>query len=196
MADRREQIVEAALELVESGGPGAASVRAVAERAGIGASTLRYYFPTQSALMRAVAERAYSREVPDLDIANSSRDPAERLTECMLQFLPHDDESTRSLLGIWVTQMSNAFGPEADDSSTRMLSRLYEIGLARIESWLHVLAAEGHLAEVDIPDRASLLSAACDGLMPQFGATDLELTLDAARRRLRWLCGAVLDRTP
>ena len=95
-----------------------------------------------------------------------------------------------------IRDRSNAFGPEADDSSTRMFSRLYEIGLARVESWLHVLAAEGHLAEVDIPDRASLLSAACDGLMPQFGATDLELTLDVARRRLRWLCGAVLDHTP
>lgn len=175
MADRREEIIQAAIELAQKEGPKAATVRAVAQHAGIGASTLRYYFPTQSDLGRAVAERLISSATPDLNIRDSSRPPHERLAECMIQFLPPTDESVEAMVSAWVAQMA----------------RLYEVGLGRITGWLQALAQEGHIDEADIPRAASVLSASCDGLMFQLGAK--ALTLDEAKSHVTWLSATVLQ---
>ena len=86
VTDRREEIIQAAIELAQKEGPKAATVRAVAQHVGIGASTLRYYFPTQGDLGRAVAERLISSATPDLNIRDSSQPPHEWLTECIIQF--------------------------------------------------------------------------------------------------------------
>ena len=70
---RREEIVLAAADLAAERGLSAVTVRAVAARAGIGASTLRHYFPTQSELYHAMvgtldwgagAYAAAGKEVP------------------------------------------------------------------------------------------------------------------------------------
>lgn len=53
----RERIVDAALELVEEDGIDAVTIRAVAERCGVGAMTLYTYVNTKEELMSAVAGR-------------------------------------------------------------------------------------------------------------------------------------------
>lgn len=191
MADRREEIIQAAIELAQKEGPKAATVRAVAQHAGIGASTLRYYFPTQSDLGRAVAERLISSATPDLIIRDSSRPPHERLAECMIQFLPPTDESVEAMVSAWVAQMARLYDPQSGEGSAQMMTRLYEVGLGRITGWLQALAQEGHIDEADIPRAASVLSASCDGLMFQLGAK--ALTLDEAKSHVTWLSATVLQ---
>ena len=191
VTDRREEIIQAAIELAQKEGPKAATVRAVAQHAGIGASTLRYYFPTQSDLGRAVAERLISSVTPDLNIRDSSRPPHERLAECMIQFLPPNDESVEAMVSAWVAQMARLFDPQSGEGSAQMMTRLYEVGLGRITGWLQVLAQEGHIDEADIPRAASVLSASCDGLMFQLGAK--ALTLDEAKSHVTWLSATVLQ---
>ncbi|WP_293851742.1 TetR/AcrR family transcriptional regulator [uncultured Brevibacterium sp.] len=191
MADRREEIIQAAIELAQKEGPKAATVRAVAQHAGIGAGTLRYYFPTQSDLGRAVAERLISSATPDLNIRDSSRPPHERLAECMIQFLPPTDESVEAMVSAWVAQMARLYDPQSGEGSAQMMTRLYEVGLGRITGWLQALAQEGHIDEADIPRAASVLSASCDGLMFQLGAK--ALTLDEAKSHVTWLSATVLQ---
>ena len=191
MADRREEIIQAAIELAQKEGPKAATVRAVAQHAGIGASTLRYYFPTQSDLGRAVAERLISSATPDLNTRDSSRPPHERLAECMIQFLPPTDESVEAMVSAWVAQMARLYDPQSGEGSAQMMTRLYEVGLGRITGWLQALAQEGHIDEADTPRAASVLSASCDGLMFQLGAK--ALTLDEAKSHVTWLSATVLQ---
>lgn len=50
---RREALIAAALELVAEGGPQAATVRAIADRAGVTAGLIRHYFKTKEDLTRA-----------------------------------------------------------------------------------------------------------------------------------------------
>ncbi|EFG47973.1 transcriptional regulator, TetR family [Brevibacterium mcbrellneri ATCC 49030] len=192
VTDRREEIIQAAIELAQKEGPKAATVRAVAQHVGIGASTLRYYFPTQSDLGRAVAERLISSATPDLNIRDSSRPPHERLAECMIQFLPPSDQSVDVMVSAWVAQMARLLDPQSGEGPAQMLSRLYEVGLGRITGWLQVLADEGHIDEEDIPRAVSLLSASCDGLMFQLGAK--KLSLDEAKDHVTWLSATVLQR--
>lgn len=191
VTDRREEIIQAAIELAQQEGPKAATVRAVAQHVGIGASTLRHYFPTQGDLGRAVAERLISSATPDLNIRDSSQSPHERLAECMIQFLPPGDQSVDAMVSAWVAQMARLFDSQSGEGPAQMLSRLYEVGLGRITGWLQVLAQEGHIDEADIPRAAFLLSATCDGLMFQLGAKTL--TLDEAKDHVTWLSSAVLQ---
>ena len=65
MGDTRERIVAAAKRIVVAGSGAKPSVRTVAAEAGVGASTLRYYFPTQRALLDAVLESVYAEALPD-----------------------------------------------------------------------------------------------------------------------------------
>jgi AcrR family transcriptional regulator len=109
---RREEILAAAVGLACEQGVGALSVRSVAAAAGVGATTLRHYFPSQVDLYRAVASQLVTNVLGDLDIADDSRDPAARLYDCLAQFVPQSDEEVRALTG-WAELTRLALGGDA-----------------------------------------------------------------------------------
>lgn len=65
---RREALIAAALELIAEGGPTAATVRAIAERAGVTQGLIRHYFKGKDELTRA----AYHRMMDQMTEANSA----------------------------------------------------------------------------------------------------------------------------
>jgi AcrR family transcriptional regulator len=50
---RRAALISAAIDLISDGGPATATVRAIAEKAGVTPGLIRHYFATKEALMRA-----------------------------------------------------------------------------------------------------------------------------------------------
>ena len=62
---RREALVLAALELIGEGGPKAATVRAIAERAGVTAGLIRHYFASKDELVRESYRRMMDRMTQD-----------------------------------------------------------------------------------------------------------------------------------
>ena len=54
-----ELLLDAALALLDAGGPGAASVRAIAARVGVAPNAVYTYFPDKAALEKAMVERMY-----------------------------------------------------------------------------------------------------------------------------------------
>jgi AcrR family transcriptional regulator len=77
----REEIVEAAAELLEEhGDPAAVSLRAIARRAGISAPSIYGHFEDREAIMAAVVERAFAALTTRLHAATEGiEDPAVRL---------------------------------------------------------------------------------------------------------------------
>ena len=142
--DRREQILSAAREIVAEEGLEAVSVRGVARRAGIGASTLRHYFPTQSDLLDELLGPALDRVVSDLRIEDPRVSPRDRLRECLLQFLP-PSLLTPQTVTLWLASYAAAVGPHATESATRTLEQLASLARARIDAWLAQLEGEGAL---------------------------------------------------
>lgn len=71
---RKQALVQAVLLLVSEGGFQAASVRAIAERAGVTAGLIRHYFGTKEALMH----RAYDMLMSDM--TNRSYSASDRVT--------------------------------------------------------------------------------------------------------------------
>jgi TetR/AcrR family transcriptional regulator, transcriptional repressor of bet genes len=64
---RREALIDAVLDLVAEGGPQAATVRAIADRAGVTAGLIRHYFQTKEDLTRA----AYRHVMVKMTIDNA-----------------------------------------------------------------------------------------------------------------------------
>jgi AcrR family transcriptional regulator len=78
-AQARERIVRAALDLLAEGGYSAASVQAVARRAGVATGSVYRHFPSKADLVKEVFRRASQREVDTLTSVGADLAPAERI---------------------------------------------------------------------------------------------------------------------
>lgn len=99
---RREALVSAALELVAEGGPKAATVRAIAEKAGVTAGLIRHYFNSKEELVRESYRRLMDRMTADnaLVLEDASGGPEARLARFVAaSLLPPVVDPTR--LGLW-----------------------------------------------------------------------------------------------
>lgn len=178
MSDRREEILAAARSLAAEQGMSSLSVRTVAARAGIGASTLRHYFPSQRVLYDAVLGEVMARHLQDLRIRDESVPPGERLAECLAQFLP-DRDAVDGALESWFATVVTLVGPDATPELRRGWAALVRHSRARVEQWLEILAGQGLLRQGEPARHARLLLATVDGiglamLMPEGALTRAE----------------------
>ncbi|GGP69483.1 TetR family transcriptional regulator C-terminal domain-containing protein [Saccharothrix coeruleofusca] len=183
-AGKREQILRAAVELAKAEGLAALSVRAVAAAAGVGATTLRNYFPSQALLHQAVASEIVTFTLDDRHIADASRSPAERLAECLEQFLPLPDQVEAALHG-WLEYYRLSYGPEASEGARELLLSGRQASATVLTRWLGVLAAEGHIPDDAVDDRVTELLVMIDGVHLTMLVDPERLDLDGAKRLLR-----------
>ena len=73
---RRDSLIWAALDLVADGGPGSATVRAIAAKAGVSQGLIRHYFDSKDALTRA-AYHALMTKMTDDNLAVLEASPAQ-----------------------------------------------------------------------------------------------------------------------
>lgn len=86
----REALIDAAVQLVEEGGPDNVSVREAAKRAGVSAGAPFRHFNNKTALMTAVAEQAMSRfrsEIVEAVESIPTDDPIERFAAVGVAYL-------------------------------------------------------------------------------------------------------------
>jgi AcrR family transcriptional regulator len=85
--EARERILSAAIDLVAQGGYRAASVSAVADRAGVATGSVYRHFPSKAGLFAEVFRRASQREVNAVVAASAGEDNAvERLATAIETF--------------------------------------------------------------------------------------------------------------
>ncbi|WP_205649383.1 TetR/AcrR family transcriptional regulator [Agromyces sp. LHK192] len=184
----RERILDAAKEITREALE-RPSVRAVAARAGVGASTLRHYFPTQRALIDAVLTDIYAEAMPDARIHDTSVPPRERLRESLWALLEPFTTETQAR-ETWQTIYEAFISPESTDEARTGYLVLIRQAELRVESWLAILEAEGALAPGDTRERTRFLMAVIDGLsldraiLPaserlKFEASTLTMAIDA-----------------
>ena len=78
---RREDLINAALKLIGDGGPQAATVRAIADEAGVTAGLIRHYFNTKEELVRTAYQSLMTRLKIDSTAIAGSDDPIKRLAD-------------------------------------------------------------------------------------------------------------------
>ncbi|MGH2503310.1 MAG: TetR/AcrR family transcriptional regulator, partial [Ktedonobacterales bacterium] len=89
-SDRRQQILEAALDLFAEQGLAGATSKDIAERAEVTHGLIYFYFTTKEELYKAAFEYALKRALEQLDlaaIAQSDEPPEEALTPLLTRFL-------------------------------------------------------------------------------------------------------------
>jgi AcrR family transcriptional regulator len=98
--ERREQLLDAAVELAAGGDLSALSVRDIAAHAGISEGLLFHYFPTKDALLLATVQRAADTMLSALEDVGQA-DPLLGLTTGLAAYLDHvqaDPTGWRALL--------------------------------------------------------------------------------------------------
>lgn len=186
----REKIIDAAAGMLRDGGAERPSVRAVAARAGVGASTLRHYFPTQRDLMDATLTELYKEAMPDARIHDSTVPARERLIECLWVLLePFRTEAEARKT--WQTVYEAFMAPEAREDARMGYLALVSQAERRIESWLAILEAEGSLKPGDMHARSHFLMAIIDGLSLDRALPPLHPRLAAETSTLRMAVDAV-----
>jgi AcrR family transcriptional regulator len=182
----REKIVEACLKLVRTYGYKSLSVRSVATEAGVGASTLRHYFPTQADLHREVAHEVVLGRLPDLAIADDSVRPADRLYDCLVEFLPSEDPAERSAMLLnWFELYQLTMPPDPAPAFRGVLESAHQASDAVLRRWLTILAGQGHLDEADVDVQAAHFLALINGFHLSMLVEPERFDLDLERRILR-----------
>ncbi|MFC9649997.1 TetR/AcrR family transcriptional regulator [Streptomyces sp. NPDC059892] len=188
---RREEIIDAALRLARAEGVGALSVRAVANAAGIGPTTLRHYFPSQAELYQAVAGAVVGGSLDDLAIADDTREPVQRLYDCLLQFLP-PAEHQEAVLGGWFELYRLALGPEPLPAVHGLLESGHHSSTRVLRRWLGTLADQGHVVPDEVDTHATRALALIDGLHLNLLLGPERVDLEGAKDALRWFAERVV----
>ncbi|MGF3056239.1 TetR/AcrR family transcriptional regulator [Microbacterium sp. YY-01] len=191
VTNRREQILDAARTIAADQGLDHVSVRAVAAAAGIAPSTLRHYFATQAELHEALAEAMMTASFTDRRIHDATVDPADRLYECLYQFLPFD-ELPPGFASMWFAGYSSALGPQAAPAHQRLIVHAQKIGAQAVRRWLHTLATEGSVSPATIEPATTTLLAYLDGVTLHMLADPERVTIETAREGLRFTIRGVL----
>ena len=112
---RREQIVEAAIEIIASQGLPKLSLSKIEQRAGMTRGQLTYYFPTKESILLAVFDRMLHRMLEHIAAADGNR-PGDTT------FLPGMWEHVQKMFGrAWA--VAPPAGPSCIRSSTRSSPR-------------------------------------------------------------------------
>lgn len=183
VGERREQLVDAALEVLAAEGLIGTTTRAITDQAGLALGAFHYAFESKDALLRAVLERRAEEIETALLTAtrdiSSVQEVIDRLAEVAWTIV----QGRRDLeIAIYELTLHALRNPE-----------LASVAAGRYDRYVEVVR-EAISGVVDLPDDAAaeeiarFLVAAFDGLVLQ----DLvHGDPDAARRRLRMLSQAV-----
>lgn len=156
-AQRRTDLVRAAVELVRDRGVGALSVRNLAAASGWSAGAVRHYFPSQQELIEAVVRYVRDGFEARLLAVAPDPDPLGHARALLRAGLPLDDES-RVLSQVWFAFLA------AEAHRPGGAGELVYDELAAALEGMFVLLPRERLA-VATPRQAALtLQAALDGL--------------------------------
>ena len=148
--DRRQAIVDAALEVIGESGPGGFTQPRVAARAGMRQSHLTYYFPTRDDLLVAVADEAVRRRVAALTAARDGADGLDEQIAALARVFA-SPEQTRILLAL----------TQAADRNTAVHASFDALAAGVAPVGTDLLAAAGAPAD---PASLALLQATSTGI--------------------------------
>src|SRR5215218_4630237 len=141
-----DEILDAALSLLDDGGPDAASVRGIAARVGVAPNAVYTYFPDKASVVKALVERLLGEVDHDV-FADRSRPWRERVEALALDLRVHLSEHPGAVSLMIGGPMD---GPHALALNERLLELLADAGLDRTQaaraSYLLIVYVFGSIA--------------------------------------------------
>jgi TetR/AcrR family tetracycline transcriptional repressor len=124
------EILDAALSLLDDGGPDAASVRGIAARVGVAPNAVYTYFPDKAAVIKALVERLLG-EV-DHDVFADRERPWRERVEALALELRERLSAHPGAVGLMIGGPMD--GPQALTLNERLLQLLADAGLERTDA--------------------------------------------------------------
>lgn len=189
---RRLEIAEAVFRVIQRDGLAQASLRSVAEEAGLAIGSVRHYFGGHDELivfaMRALGDRLEARlagHIPVLLDPATPRSRRQEATEAFLGELLPLTEQTRAEADVWLAFSAAAKNrPDLAEEAKRMYEGVRFLVRRVLEG---ANEAGGLLGDVDLNVETERLAALLDGLAVSAGRTSPELMRAVLRRHLETL---------
>lgn len=171
-ADRREQILDATLELISRSGSRGTTIAAVAEAVGISDAGVLHHFHTKQDLLVAAIERFDARILRDLDASGA------RGIE-YLHVMRSAGEVMEAVPGVSAVLIRLSAEHLTVDAPVReVIQRRYRWLLDRLVAAFATAARDGDLrADLDPVREASALVAHLDGIRMQWFLLDQEVSM-------------------
>ncbi|MEU3628547.1 TetR family transcriptional regulator [Amycolatopsis coloradensis] len=189
---RRLEIAEAVFRVIQRDGLPQASLRSVADEAGLAIGSVRHYFKGHDELivfaMRSLSDRLVARllgHLPDLLDPATPRSRRQELTETLLGELLPLTEQTRAETDVWLAFTAAAKNrPDLAEEAARTYDGVRSL-VRRVLEGAH--GAGGLLDGLDLAVETERLAALLDGLALSAGRTTPELMRTVLRRHLETL---------
>lgn len=158
---QRKLVAEAAWRVILRDGIEQASVRHIAEEAGISAGSMRHYFSSQSELflyaMNLVSERVSER----LNQLQLKGEPLDNVRHFLMELLPTSDEKMAEM-GVWYAFTAKS---KADPALRKQADKVYgELRQAIANVVLHLVQQDLAMTDLDQELETERLYALIDGL--------------------------------
>ncbi|MCA1458504.1 TetR/AcrR family transcriptional regulator [Bradyrhizobium sp. BRP22] len=182
--DLRRVLVDAALQLVDEGGPDAVSVREAARRAGVSPGAPFRHFPSRDALMNAVAEEAQRRFRAEIQAALDATKAGDPLARFRAFGLAYVHWAMKNPAHFEIISSRRFFDHDRSAGVSRDNAEL----IALTERTLAEAFAQGQLRasdlkQIQIAGRALVYGFArmnIDGHLPRWGVADDDAERTAA----------------
>lgn len=186
--DREKRLIEATSAAIAELGFSAVRVSDIAERAGMTAGHVTYYFPTKSELLM-LAIRSSEEELLSYASSEIARitDPWQRLTQLIELSVAREarDPGWALWFEVWAEAMKSpevaAVHHELDNRWRELLSTVIESGMT-----------SGAFRRAPLADTVMLISATLDGLSIQLTVGAPGFTVERLHRLAKELCSALL----
>lgn len=189
---RRLEIAEAVFRVIQRDGLAQASLRSVADEAGLAIGSVRHYFRGHDELivfaMRALGARVEARllrHLPELLDPETPRSRRQELTEALLGELLPLTEQTRAETDVWLAFSAAAkYRPDLAEEAARAHAGVRALVRRVLEG---ARGAGGLLDDLDLDVETERLAALLDGLAMAGGRTPPELMRTVLGRHLETL---------
>jgi AcrR family transcriptional regulator len=174
--ERREEIVQAVLELAAEGGVTQVTTQAIADRVGIAQPTIFRHFRTRDAILRAALEWIGRGVLAVLTPILAGPGPADlrlrKLLNRQLQFI----SQRKGLPRLLFSERLHLEDPELK----AVVRRVMETYTGHLSGLLADGVAEGRFrSDLDTEEAARLILALVQGLVMRWSITDFEFPLEA-----------------
>lgn len=181
-AERREQILSAACEVIADIGMQSLRLTDVAKRAGVSSGMIHYYFDTKRDLVKAAFELNYERSLQSRrDMLDSAGDdPLSTLRALAISYLPGNEQSTqawRVWAELWAEGMRDADLQEIN-------ARLYGQWRELVHDLIVAGQSAGTVTDGLADEFTDVLIAMIDGMSIQYMMHAPQMSLDVMRSRV------------
>jgi AcrR family transcriptional regulator len=177
--ERRQQILDRAIELFAEHGVDGASMRSVGEAIGVSHAALRHYFSSREELLIEVYREHEQRPHPEDEDAGAVEDIARSADR---------NREVPGLVQLYSTLTADALQEQRTATREFVNARFRRVREDLVRRIERSQAAGATAADIDAADAASLIIAASDGLQVQWlldpGTVDVRRSLELLERLL------------